>query len=161
MNLCYMTQKWDAARLGPRWILRKGKFGLSASLTSVEAADPELFHTKREISRRVSESKVTKRAQRKFIFKEKNDGSSCFKILTVTTGLPWIPRLCWAFIVCQSWKPKAEGQPGSFFCPLFFHMADPVSVHSVQVCQFALAHHPPGYQENVPEEKKSERVHGH
>ena len=50
MNLCYMTQKWDAARLGPRWILRKGKFGLSASLNSVEAADPELFHTKREIS---------------------------------------------------------------------------------------------------------------
>lgn len=88
MNLCYMTQKRDAARLGPRWILRKGKFGLSASLNSVEAADPELFHTKREISRRVSESKVTKRTQRKFIFKEKNDGSSCFKILMVTTGLP-------------------------------------------------------------------------
>ena len=26
MNLCWMTQKQDAARLWPRWILRKGKF---------------------------------------------------------------------------------------------------------------------------------------
>ena len=50
MNLCYMTQKRDAARLGPRWILRKGKFGLSASLNSVEAADPELFHTREKLA---------------------------------------------------------------------------------------------------------------
>lgn len=31
--------------------------------------------------------------------------------------------------------------------------SDPIFVVSVQVCQFALAHHPPGYQENVPEEE--------
>ena len=53
----------------------------------------------------------------------------------------------------QKWKPNAKGQPWSLFCPLFFHVADPMFVVSVQVCQFALAHHPPGYQENVPEEK--------
>ena len=109
MNLCYMTQKRDAARLGPRWILRKGKFGLSASLNSVEAADPELFHTKREISRRVSESKVTKRAQRKFIFKEKKDGSSCFKILTVTTGLPWIHVSVEHFLCARDGNPRQKG----------------------------------------------------
>ena len=87
MNLCYMTQKRDAARLGPRWILRKGKFGLSASLNSGEAADPELFHTKREISRRVSESKVTKRAQRKFIFKEKNITYKLVCALIIIAGI--------------------------------------------------------------------------
>lgn len=50
-------------------------------------------------------------------------------------------------------KPEAKGQPWSLvLCS--FQVADRIFVISVQVCLFVLAYHEPGYQENVPQEKK-------
>ena len=75
----------------------------------------------------------------------------------VTIGHPWIPHPCWALTVyhCnRNGNPKQKGSLEVSFVLLFFHVADPFFGVSVQVRQFALAHHPPGYQENVPEEKK-------
>lgn len=58
---------------------------------------------------------------------------------------------------------KTQGKRAALesFVLCSFQVADRVFVVSVQVSQFALADHEPGYQENVPEEEKSECVHGH
>ena len=156
MNLCNVTLKQDAARLGTRWILKMPDFNFSASLGSVYTADPELFDTRRETSRMSLKARVTKRAQRKFIWNRKNYCSWWFKILIVTTGLPWMPDLFVEHLlrtVATEMETQGQGQPGSLFCSWFFHMADHIFIVAVQVCQFALAYHPPDYQENVPEGK--------
>lgn len=60
MNLCNVTLKQDAARLGTRWILKRPDFNFSASLGSVYTADPELFDTRRETSRMSLKARVLK-----------------------------------------------------------------------------------------------------
>lgn len=59
-------------------------------------------------------------------------------------------------------RPNRSGTPRQkghleIFCPLFLPSGRPYFVVSVQVCQFALAYYSPGYQENLPEEKKNQR----
>lgn len=50
-------------------------------------------------------------------------------------------------------ETQGNRAPLKSFVLCSFQVAGHIFVVSVQVCQFALAYHPPGYQENVPAEK--------
>lgn len=74
----------------------------------------------------------------------------------VTTGPSCIPHL---LLIPYRVHRNRRGNPRptatlKSFVLCSFQVADRIFVVSVQVCQFALAYYPPGYQENVPEEKK-------
>lgn len=74
-------------------------------------------------------------------------------------GLPWKPRLFVEHLLCafateRKTQDKRAALESSVLCSL--QVADRIFVVSVQVCQFVLTSHEPGYQENVPEEKKNQ-----
>lgn len=73
-------------------------------------------------------------------------------------GLPWKPHLFVDHLLCAfAPERKTQGKRAALesFVLCSFQVADFIFVVSVQVCQFVLAYHEPGYQENVPEEKKT------
>lgn len=74
----------------------------------------------------------------------------------VSTVPSWIPHVLGEHLLCTTAaEMETQGKRATLkaFVLCSFQVADRIFVVSVQVCQFALAYHPPGYQENVPEGK--------
>lgn len=74
----------------------------------------------------------------------------------VSTVPSWIPHVLGEHLLCTTAaEMETQGKRATLkaFVLCSFQVADHIFVVSVQVCQFALAYHPPGDQENVPEGK--------
>lgn len=158
VNPGFMTQKQDAARLGPGWLWRRSRLWLFC-LTELSVHRPRAPGTKRETGGESHAAHYGKNPK-EFYFKWKEvlltmilNPSDHQRSLLNT-------RISLSSTHCVPFKRNPEDDLEVSLVPCFFHEADRIFVVWVQVCQFALAYHLPGYQENVPEEEGKEKKNG-